>query len=211
MFHFAKNEGFTLLEMIVSLVIFSLIGVLTHQLLTSSLDVNERILERYKVEDSLRKLFLVVHDDFENMLPRTRFYNNSLNAAFYHDEIENSFSFVRGGYGNYFSESNRARIVKVKYFLGVHPDRNNKESPYYLDDRQYLLRMISTKIDNENNQEDSFVVQPLLANIKTFNLLPLFRSGGAVLDKSIPVLPKSIIIEMEGLYFGSLSYTIMVR
>jgi general secretion pathway protein J len=210
----SKSKGFTLLEMLIALSLFAVLGVLGNRLLTTTLKIDERMEVQFQEQQSLRQLFLILHDDLEQMLPRKTRTATGIQSIFFQaidDSGQGSVSFVRGGYGNNLqTDDKRSRLVKIRYQIGKHPDRDNPESRYYRDEKTYLLRSLSTEIDSENDSGEE-LVQALLPGISGFTLLPLFSGGAGFSERSVPVLPKSVLVEISGPSFGKFTHTILVR
>lgn len=211
----SQSKGFTLLEILIALSLFAVLGVLGNRLLTTTLKIDERMEVQFNEQQSLRQLFLILHDDLEQMLPRKTRTATGVQPVFFQvmDEagVTGSISFVRGGYGNNLqADDKRSRLVKIRYQVGKHPDRNNPESRYYRDDKNYLLRSLSTDIDSEKDSAEE-LVQALLPGITGFNLLPLFSGGGGFSERPLPILPKSVLVEITSPSLGKLTHTILVR
>jgi general secretion pathway protein J len=211
----SHSKGFTLLEMLIALSLFALIGILSNRLLTTTVQIDERMEQQFNEQLVLRQLFLILHDDLEQMVPRQTRTPDGVAPIFFQDSSADAgaVSFVRGGYGNNFAEdTKRSRLVRVRYQVGKHPDRDKPDSRYYRDEKTYLLRSISTTLDvGSATDADDVVVQALLPNISRFNLLPLFGGGSGFGERALPLLPKSVLVELSGQSFGSLTHTIMVR
>jgi type II secretion system protein J len=201
--------------MLIALSLFAVLGVLGNRLLTTTLKIDERMELQFVEQQSLRQLFLILHDDLEQMLPRKTRTSAGVSPIFFQSTDEQgapgSISFVRGGYGNNLhADDKRSRLVKIRYQVGKHPDRDNPQSRYYRDEKTYLLRSVSTRIDSESTT-DNEQVQALLPDITRFNLLPLFSGGTGFGERPLPVLPKSVLVEINGPAMGKLTHTILVR
>jgi type II secretion system protein J len=206
--------GFTLLEMLIALSLFAMLGVLSTRLLTTSVQVDERLKQQFTEQDSTRQLFSILHDDLEQIVPRQTRQNGQLQPFFVQNSESGSISFVRGGYSNPFLNNGKnSRLIKVTYEVAQHPDREKTDSRYYRDQRRFLLRKISHRLDTNNETVMDSVpesVQVIIADVDTFSILPIF-SGGGSFEQALPLLPNSVLVDVSAKQFGSLRHTIMVR
>jgi type II secretion system protein J len=210
----SKATGFTLLEMLIALSLFAILGVLSNRLLTASVQIDERLKQQFSEQDTTRQLFTIFHDDLEQIVPRQTRVNGSLQPIFLQNSGNGSISFVRGGYSNPFLNNGKnSRLIKVTYEVAQHPDREKTDSRYYRDQRQFLLRKITHRIDaseDAGGDLDVESVQVIMADVSAFSLLPIF-SGGGSMERALPLLPNSVLVDLSSKQFGSLRHTIMVR
>jgi general secretion pathway protein J len=208
------GAGFTLLEMLIALSLFAILGVLSNRLLTTSVQIDERLKQQFSEQDTMRQLFSIFHDDLEQIVPRQTRVNGNLQPIFLQDSDKGSISFVRGGYSNPFLNNGKnSRLIKVTYEVAQHPDREKTDSRYYRDQRQFLLRKISHRLDaseDANADFDAETMQVIMADVSAFSLLPIF-SGGGSMERALPLLPNSVLVDLSSKQFGTLRHTIMVR
>ena len=100
------TRGFTLLEILIALAIFTLIGLASNAVLTSVLDSNRLSTERFDQLQQLQRAMLTIERDLLQAVPRPiRIEGESNNTAFSGDQhaYESEFygvGFVRGGWHN---------------------------------------------------------------------------------------------------------------
>jgi general secretion pathway protein J len=212
--HKSHSSGFTLLEMLIALSLFALLGVLSNRLLTTSVQIDERLKQQFSEQDTTRQLFSIFHDDLEQIVPRQTRVNGNLQPIFLQDSDKGSVSFVRGGYSNPFLNNGKnSRLIKVTYEVAQHPDREKNDSRYYRDQRQFLLRKITHRLDASDDASgdlDAENVQVIMADVSAFSLLPIFSGGGSA-ERTLPLLPNSVLVDLSSKQFGTLRHTIMVR
>ncbi len=132
----SMNKGFTLIEVLVSLVILSLIGLICSQILTSALESEEISTNKLNEIKELSLTSSIIRRDIRQTVnvPSRDFYGDMLPGTFYYDQISNSIIFNTSIKNLSLSSSN---INRVEYLL----DDNSlvrkqyfSSSPYNQDD-----------------------------------------------------------------------------
>jgi general secretion pathway protein J len=101
-----KNHGFTLLEILVAMAIFTIIGLASSGLLSSVLDSDKASSERFAQLEKLQRAMLTMERDVLQAMPRAVRINGELNEIVMRggeDEFggsADSLAFVHGGWHN---------------------------------------------------------------------------------------------------------------
>jgi len=117
------NCGFTLLEVIIAIAIFSILALGANALLVNVTDSNELSNERAKKLENLQRAMIVIERDFLQMQERApRSYDNSSQLVINGGEFEfesdaYGVGFVRGGWQNPQLRLKRSHLQNVAYRL----------------------------------------------------------------------------------------------
>ena len=89
------NKGFTLIEILVSLVILSLIGVICSQILTSAIEAEELSSKKLNAVKELSLSSSIVRRDLRQIInvPSRNFYGDPLPGTFFYDQTSNTIIF----------------------------------------------------------------------------------------------------------------------
>lgn len=160
----ARAAGFTLLEVLIALGIFALIGVASWRVLdvlvsseAASARHAEAMRERLRALDWVRRDLLQavarpVRDEQGRELEAMRFL-----------EVDRGLELTRGGWMNP-RGIERSDLQRVAYRLGPHPEAGQEDSPHYGDDKQYLLRDVWLALDR--TAETPRLTQALLPDVR---------------------------------------------
>lgn len=110
----SKKSGFTLLEILVALSIFSVIATMGYSGLNKILKLQERQEEIQQAQEDLQRALLIVSRDFYQMVPRpVRDNSGSFINAVSFDSNNNKIQFTRSGntYPITFKQSSLQRIA----------------------------------------------------------------------------------------------------
>jgi len=173
-------HGFTLLEVLVAITIFALIGIASYRVLSSVMQANERLAGRAEQMRSFNRAFWVVQQDAEQLMPRNvRNADGALaltpNYLVVNNESDMPLIFTRGGRANPLGLQ-RSSMQRVAYRIDHHPDYENSESPHYHEERWYLLRYTWASLDGSGNKENA-LVQVLLPDVESLNINVLTKNG----------------------------------
>jgi general secretion pathway protein J len=103
---YPQNQGFTLLEILVAMAIFTIIGLASSGLLSSVLDNDKASSERFAELEKLQRAMLTIERDVLQAMPRAVRINGELNEIVMRggeDELggsADSLGFVHGGWHN---------------------------------------------------------------------------------------------------------------
>ena len=91
----SMNKGFTLIEVLVSLVILSLIGLICSQILSSALESEEISTKKLNAVKELSLSSSIIRRDLRQAvnIPSRDYYGDLMPGTFYYDELSNSIIF----------------------------------------------------------------------------------------------------------------------
>ncbi|WP_269518145.1 type II secretion system minor pseudopilin GspJ [Alteromonas sp. BMJM2] len=196
------QRGFTLIEILVAMAIFTLIGLASTGLLTTVIDSNSLSQERFEKLQLLQRAMVTIERDIQQAVSRPlRVNGEKREIVMAGGEVDGSdddgIGFVRGGWHNPQLMLPRSTLQYVAYRL-----RDNR-----------LERLYSNYVDNVIGYEPK--VRVLLENIESFKVE--FLSGNSASstikdDDDIKwsekyqdtVLPRAVAIEFVSKDFGML-------
>ena len=113
----ARQAGFTLLELIVVIGVFSVFAAMAYGGLDRVMLARTRIEQSLKRTDEYQHAYLRLRTDFENAAPRgIRDSDGTVKAVFMYDGYSHRIEFTRGGWSNLLNLP-RASLQRVGYFL----------------------------------------------------------------------------------------------
>ena len=171
-----RQQGLTLLEILVALSIFSVIGIASYRLLAAVIDTGQAS-ERYSQRlDTVQRAVSLVDRDLKQWLDRPLRTSQSgpVEPALWVDDSDFPLQLTRGGWANPLGLG-RSTLQRVAYDVGPHPDRANPDSPFYQDERQYLRRHYWTVLDHR--QQPPAVTQALLPDVSAIRLVVIDRNN----------------------------------
>ena len=175
------SNGFTLLELLLALAIFSLVSALTYSSIATGTNV---ALTSQKHGDKLRKIQLAWHiidDDFRNMLSRPVRTGNSSIVPAYAENLDGFLvTFTRGAAPSLWQPG--VSIARVGYRI----EDNN------------LYRFYWSTIDNNNKTAPDKML--LVADIDSFIIDGYFATN----ERDKYLLPRSVIVTIISPDFGSI-------
>ena len=196
------QRGFTLIEILVAMAIFTLIGLASTGLLTTVIDSNSLSQERFEKLQLLQRAMVTIERDIQQAVSRpARVDGEKREIVMAGGEVDGSdddgIGFVRGGWHNPQLMLPRSSLQYVAYRL-----RDNK-----------LERLYSNYVDNVIGYEPK--VRVLLENIESFNVEFLAGNNASSTIKDDDdikwsekyqgtVLPRAVAIEFVSKDFGML-------
>ena len=100
-------RGFTLLEVLVSLAIFAMLGIATYSVVNTTVNGHEAVINQNKQLTDLQRAFTIIENDFTQLAQRkVRLNGEDANDSFFHvsdymfDSESVGFAFVRDGWTN---------------------------------------------------------------------------------------------------------------
>lgn len=116
------QRGFTLIEILIAMAIFTLIGLASTNLLTTVIDSNELSSERFAKLQTLQRAMLTLERDIEQAIPRqVRVNGESTSVVLKGGEVDDSdadgIAFVRSGWHNPKLMLPRSTLQGVAYRL----------------------------------------------------------------------------------------------
>ena len=154
----SKLQGFTLLEILIAMAIFALIGLGAHSILTRVLDSNELSRDRIERLQELQRAMLFIERDITQAVPRAVRIEGQQNdivmsgGADVLDSETDGIAFVRGGWQNPQLVLPRSTLQAVGYRM----------------QEEQLQRVYSNYVDNVFGAEPK--VRTVLNNIEDFQV-----------------------------------------
>lgn len=171
--------GFTLMEVLVAISIFALIGVASYRVLSSVIQADERVALRSEQMRSINRAFWLLQQDAEQLVQRNVRDNSGVVVAENYLRVQNGsdlpLQFTRGGRANPLGLA-RSSMQRVAYAVGPHPDYEKNDSPHYQEDRSYLLRYSWSALDGAGDKTKA-QVQVVLPDIVSMNVGVLTKQG----------------------------------
>lgn len=175
-----RARGFTLLEVMVAIAIFALLGAASYSVLTGVMQTDERLAARAAQLRAINRALWVMQQDVEQLLPRNvRDATGAMpalpNYLVVNAEAELPLQLTRGGRSNPLALP-RSSQQRVAYRVGPHPGVEDSESPHYQDEHTYLLRYLWSDLDGAGATERA-QVQIVLADVAQMAVSVLTNAG----------------------------------
>ena len=192
---YPQNQGFTLLEILVAMAIFTIIGLASSGLLSSVLDNDKASSERFAELEKLQRAMLTIERDVLQAMPRAVRINGELNEIVMRggeDELggsADSLGFVHGGWHNPQYMLPRSTLQLVGYRL-----QDNK-----------LQRLYGNYLDNVTGYEPK--TKDILEGVSNFQVEFLINANeDSEWQESYTgvVLPTAIAITLTTDAFGEI-------
>jgi general secretion pathway protein J len=189
-------QGFTLLEILIAMAIFTLIGLASTSVLTSVIDSDELSTERFEKLEGLQRAMLTLERDILQAAPRPVRINGEINqqvmigGADQFDSEADGLGFVHGGWHNPQFMLPRSTLQAVAYRL----------------QEGQLQRLYGNYLDNVIGYEPK--IRILLEDVEDFRVYFLAadetETGEGAWQESYAesVLPRAVAIELSSKDFG---------
>ena len=163
-----SHSGFTLIEALIAMFIFSWLGLASYQMLDQVI-LAQRVNKEYSENLSNRqRVNWQISRDFRQMINRPVIDElGDKVGALVVDGDDNLVEFTRTGWTNPLKWP-RSELQRVAYRIDYHPDSNETDSPYYGDDASYLIRVYWPVLDRAITTEPK--QQALLKNVVDMQL-----------------------------------------
>jgi general secretion pathway protein J len=193
-----QSAGFTLLEILVAIAIFAIIGVASSALLTSVIDRNELSDARFNQLEKLQRAMIVIERDLHQAIKRPVRLDGELNKNVMVGGVASGsdadgIGFVRSGWHN------------PQFML---PRSNMQYVAYRLQDNQ-LQRVYGNHVDNVIGFEPK--IRVLLEQVDDFQVEFFVKSEGAPDDQRDwnesyqgTVLPRAVAVIITTESFGEI-------
>ena len=191
-----KQRGFTLIEILIAMAIFTLIGLASTGLLTTVIDSNDLSSERFEKLQQLQRAMVIIERYIQQAVPRpVRAEGETQKVVMAGGEVDDSdgdgIGFVRGGWHNPQLMLPRSTLQYVAYRL----------------DEDRLERVYSNYVDNVIGYEPK--TRTLLENIESFTVEFISAESSSDDDDLSwsesyqgEVLPMAVAIEFVSKDFG---------
>ncbi len=193
-----KIRGFTLIEVLIALLIFSIVAAITSSVLYQMFDTRAHTRIFADRVQEMQMAYVILNRDFRQAVPKPVFYNSTIELQPFTGQ-ESQVSFTRGGYSNPLQKQRRSELQRIS--LQVRDGQ--------------LFRRRFDKLDHESS--DHGAEQPILSHVQQMTLR-YYGSGkissnfwpSAVKDKDQP-LPSSIALDIEFTDWGKLTWVFQCR
>ncbi|WP_101759479.1 type II secretion system minor pseudopilin GspJ [Oceanicoccus sp. KOV_DT_Chl] len=182
-----RHSGLTLLEVLIALSIFSMIGIASYQVLNSTIvgqqqgDVYSSVLGKHL------KALSVMDYDLQQWVDRSiRLEGEQTLAALMVGDEEYPLQFTRGGQRNPLLMA-RSSLQRIAYDVGPHPQAENEQSVFYRDEKSYLRRHIWQAVDRMADATPR--TQVLLADVVGLTV-SVITEDGPQLEWPLPATEK---------------------
>jgi general secretion pathway protein J len=191
-------NGFTLLEMLVSLAIFAMLGLATYTVVNTTVNGHEAVLNQNTQLTNLQRAFVIMENDLTQLTQRkVRINGEEANDSFFHvsDYLFESesigFAFVRDGWTNPAMVLPRSELQLVAYRLV----------------ERRLERLYFNFVDNEMGTEPK--VQVLINDIESMTL-SYFIDQAWTEELAQGELPLAIKLSLETDTFGLIERNFLI-
>lgn len=173
-------RGFTLMEVLVAISIFALIGVASYRVLNSVIQTDERIAARSEQMRAINRAFWLLQQDAEQLVRRNVRDSSGVIAAtenylLVQNDGDIPLQFTRGGRANPLGLP-RSSMQRVAYAVDHHPEYEQSDSPHYHEERWYLLRYTWPMLDGAGDKTKA-QVQIVLPDILNMTVAVLTKNG----------------------------------
>lgn len=203
------NSGFTLLEVLIAMAIFTMVGMAANAVLNRVIGINEASKEQFDALVEVQRTFMIMERDFLQATPRAARLNGEMNQVVmmgtkdWADSEADGISFVRSGWDNPQWRLPRSTLQPVTYRL----------------QEQRLERLYGNYVDNVIGFEPK--VRVLLEDVEDFTVEYIVSSGdsnigrtdtasSAVESYQGTTLPRAVKITLLTKEFGELSRTFLM-
>lgn len=160
----SKVLGLTLIEVLITLVIFSLIGIAGYRILSTLTRVEQSNQQRSQLSASYYRAVTKLDSDIMQMISRPvrdQFGEPSATTVL---DYESGFEFSSLNWLNP-AKKPRSSVQRVHYNVGPHPHNDDPDSPYFGDEKNYLLRHYWLHLDGQS--EEGKRTQALIADVSS--------------------------------------------
>lgn len=149
-----RPRGFTLVETLVALAIFALVGAAAWQVLDGVIRSDERTEAHYVALRQYNRALALLRQDLEQLVPRPVRGADGLSRPqlLVDNEAALPLELTRAGLANPLGLP-RSGLQRVAYAVGLHPDYDNADSPHYRQPGSWLLRYLWPQLDGMTPEE----------------------------------------------------------
>ncbi|MCR8921799.1 type II secretion system minor pseudopilin GspJ [Dasania sp. GY-MA-18] len=168
------QQGLTLIEVLIALSIFALIGLGSGRLLSTVISSQQINQEHSQQLASLQRSMSVIDRDLQFFADRPiRAGADQLASLVLAEDY--SLELTRAGWRNPLMLE-RSQLQRVAYDVGYHPQRDDASSPHYQSNVRYLRRHYWPHLDRVERSQ-SPITQLLMANVIAFDAQAISDQG----------------------------------
>ncbi len=175
-----RAAGFTLMEVMVAITIFALIGIASYRMLSTVSKTDEKLARNGEVMAGVNRALWLLGQDLEQMTPRpVRDVGGKPQPWLRLDpNAEPPLWLTRGGRANPL-QLPRSSMQRVAWQVALHPGHEDRESSHYGDETRYLLRYAWPMLDGAGERETA-LVQVVLPAVEGMEISVRSKNGGAL-------------------------------
>lgn len=169
------QTGLTLLEVLVAMSLFAVIGVASFQVLSSVIETQKVGDQHSQTLAAFQNTLTIIDRDLQQVVDRpVRTGPDEIEPGLRINTGNYPLEITRGGWPNPLLLQ-RSRLQRVAYDLGKHPQSTNPDSAFYGDSTVYLRRMFWPQLDRYEDVEP--LIQVLLADVDELEVSILTDKG----------------------------------
>ena len=175
-----RNEGFTLIELMVSVALLAIISVMTFSAIQSAFGVYERLFVQARQQSHFVIALGILNDDMANLIARpVRVTEETSKDAFHLEGSEGEYllEFTRGGLFVY-----RLDETELKSMGLASPQTDMARIAYYFADDAFY-RYEWTTLDPEERTEENAKKQVLLENVEEVQIVAYSQDEDGALQE----------------------------
>jgi len=185
-----RAAGFTLMEVMVAITIFALIGVASYRMLSAVASSDERLARNGELLAGINRALWLLGQDLEQMVARPVRDGGGQPQPWLQLDInaELPLQFTRGGRANPL-QLPRSTMQRVAWQVALHPEHEDPDSPYYNDEKRYLLRYVWPMLDGAGARETA-LVQVVLPEVEAVEVAVRSKNGSVLNSWPDPAAPE---------------------
>ena len=147
-----QQQGLTLIEVLVAMTIFALIGLAGYSLLSATIQGKERSEETQQKWRYFNKALWLLRQDLEQIVDRPVRNELGQGGALLVNKDGFLLQLSRAGF-NQPQTTPHSRLLRVAYRMDFHPESNWPDSPFFGDEQRYLLRYVYQDMDVQEERQ----------------------------------------------------------
>lgn len=185
-----QQQGLTLIEVLIALSIFALLGVASYRMLNGVMAAQQTIEQHSQQLAQFQKAMTVIDRDMQFLIDRpVRIESKSLASIVLNKDYP--VELTRIGWRNPLMLA-RSQLQRVAYDIGLHPLRDQQGSVFYGSNSPYLRRIYWSVLDRTDITEPTHT-QALLAGVESLEVYVISEDdkGDRQRDSEWPLPVKS--------------------